>query len=833
MIKSREKYAEELDSKDERDQQSLNKISKTKSKQIGFSRIINRFIILVGLGFPVIIATILACNYQVQKKTSEKYELVLGSGNVIGEDLELRVLEGYDNIDMNKSRTFQGIQVGEITTTPITFEWSPKNFPFTDNITMSGIFSDDGDWDIATICGDCENNKYVWHPFYRGELKDYSLIDQVGDIYFYSNSINETVQKSSSVDIWAQRNISIGSKIKILDDSVKLSLFENKVQDFVQNQDTILNIPLRGPHKFYLYLEDNFHLSVIKEDLDWQEDLDEVTVRLRDLSGNTVLEKKIEDNDIDNDFVENFDLDFLPHNGVYTLEFLGNNDWKISDIKVNTNKIVLDGNIHSLEPVEFFTKINIDDQHLRFYIWHDTAYQKVSIIKDNSTETIDMNKGQLYREVLYGVNAGEYTINIPLGDVVVGGSFLAINKDNYFEPFINGYKIGQTVSKEIKYDYVISNVKMEQAEDGLFRSTIVIPKKEFLRLTDLKSIKLQIKNTGLNSRNDRRKGIIENGYDYVANYKQYEIWKKDTQETPEISDDYSDITDLIQQELPEYTSVYVKDQYPVEQDNFIQKDKIENYDNNINSSEIGLRGEHDFFVYLKDRLYVKTTIEDLNWYEGKDNITIILQNADGETVCGPYLTGDDGNNTADRKSTVSQNEYICENLSEGVYILSFKERFEEAQSQAYNDFKIVSIDINSNKFVIKDRAVPIDSKVLYVNNPYITDLGVNYWWPDRMQIVSIRGNTSLDINLDEAVFGDVVEQQLSIGENDIFTPKGMVNFTGSNFAVDKVDWFNVYTHKITSEVSYSEDYLIIYDKLSSPSYLVKFEISTGEENFAD
>ncbi|MBA3285383.1 MAG: hypothetical protein H0U27_10055, partial [Nitrosopumilus sp.] len=127
--------------------------------------------------------------------------------------------------------------------------------------------------------------------------------------------------------------------------------------------NTIIDVPLRGSHIMYAYLENEpFELSIKKQDLNWYEDPDVMEVKIYKDDA-LVLTTVIDDDGIaDNSRQVGPEVEAvmknpgpeLPESGVYKIVFDASADTVIKSIKTNLHKIVFEGPIYPISNAEVY-----------------------------------------------------------------------------------------------------------------------------------------------------------------------------------------------------------------------------------------------------------------------------------------------------------------------------------------------------------------------------------------------------------------------------------------------------------------------------------------------
>lgn len=265
--------------------------------------------------------------------------------------------------------------------------------------------------------------------------------------------------------------------------------FESKEEIIIpryisKNVDTIIDVPLRGSHIMYMYVQDEpFRLTVKKQDLNWYEDPDIMEIRVYK-DNDIVFTSMIDDDGItDNskavgmiqEAIINNPGPGLPENGVYKVVFDANGDTVIKNIRTNLSKIVFVGSVfpisNSVVYPEFIQKTSTttlytNSNMITTLTYHDATQQKI-IINDeiyhlNETRTlnkIDINNEKDMSKILF-----------PQSDIVVSSmGYLAFSKDQFFIPNkLNLFSITPTTDFTI-FDYIITPYKAPLIdENGYF-----------------------------------------------------------------------------------------------------------------------------------------------------------------------------------------------------------------------------------------------------------------------------------------------------------------------------------------------------------------------------
>ena len=114
-----------------------------------------------------------------------------------------------------------------------------------------------------------------------------------------------------------------------------------------------------------------------------------------------------------------------------------------------------------------------------------------------------------------------------------------------------------------------------------------------------------------------------------------------------------------------------------------------------------LRGGHIFYIYAANNISLEVQKQDLNWYNGSDELEISLLNSEGE-LKGNLTIEDDGILEVNKaKGNMQEGKLEISNLSEGVYRLEFSDF----------DGLIREIKINTKKIVAFERVYLADSSI--------------------------------------------------------------------------------------------------------------------------
>ncbi len=249
-----------------------------------------------------------------------------------------------------------------------------------------------------------------------------------------------------------------------------------------RGEETVIDIPLRGSHTFYTYLQyEPFTMTITKKDLNWHEGEDTLVARVYK---NDVLltEKQLEDDgitDASRQQLEDQSLDIsyqggYPENGVYKIVIEASGDTVITSIRTNLHRIVFDSPVYPLsvnedgetkiKPVVLYT----DAQKLSFKTLHNESLQKIKVNDDY------IQLDTLLEPKIHETEKEYNTIKIPKGDVITTGQgYFSFSKAAFFTPYV--FKKITVRNKEDldDVDYFITDYKKPYNTTGNWKNVDV------------------------------------------------------------------------------------------------------------------------------------------------------------------------------------------------------------------------------------------------------------------------------------------------------------------------------------------------------------------------
>lgn len=350
---------------------------------------------------------------------------------------------------------------------PIYFILSPEVRP--DNETKISVelrFKSDADLFITPT----DYKHYDWQPLY---IASFEPVKQFGNISIFSKE-NKNFEDQDNVNDWILKNIPTHSRICLFDYELSNDVLINKDIEY-KNEVTEINQTFRGTHNFFVYLKDNYlNLSIGKQDLNWYVGDDEYLVELYDINDNLIFSDIIMDDGVfeatkdETPQHKSFFVDGIEE-GTYKLKLTNlkgekrYDDSTVTNIRINTDRIITSGRILPLLPSNLFFYLN-QNTTLRFNAWHGSAIQNITI-SGTESKVVEINETLLGEWVPVNLTRGSYGMSIE-GNLHISGTNFAFTKDSYFYPY--NYEINNEDCSWV----IISDYDMVEAEeDGWITAT--------------------------------------------------------------------------------------------------------------------------------------------------------------------------------------------------------------------------------------------------------------------------------------------------------------------------------------------------------------------------
>lgn len=291
------------------------------------------------------------------------------------------------------------------------------------------------EWAMSLGAKDQEVWHYTYNHIYSPSLNRLQKLNN-GEQVYVSNSALPLI---SLEELRNKENVVVATNIQYSSPAQTLTDYREK--------ETKITTSLRGAHTAYIYISGDLELIVKKQDINWYEGADNLTVTLYDLEDNLIANMTIEDDtttEVKNKIsapVQEKRLQVQDlEERVYKIEF-SEFDGVIKEIDINTNKIVFerlflaDSEAYLLpnKPSAVYTKINRAGE-LDLVTYHKEGLQDITYVQNGVTKNFDFN---VEDEHMYlQLQTGEYAFTFPKNDIIISGApYFSFSRENYFEPF--------------------------------------------------------------------------------------------------------------------------------------------------------------------------------------------------------------------------------------------------------------------------------------------------------------------------------------------------------------------------------------------------------------
>ena len=357
-------------------------------------------------------------------------------------------------------RVSEAVDFDEITYRNLTSGLVYFNVPVprgAEKINVSVRFKDNFSESLLLLgAKDQEDWHYQWHTFFSKVLENISSEirpNSENNIQIYK--VDSELKNENLMEIENSSGLIIASSIPINNTPNKINF---------SKEETQIKTAIRGGHTFYIYTSGDLKLYVEKQDLNWYNGSDELTISLYDANGvkitNTTISddgiktvqqnKKIIDAQVGELSAENLSK------GVYKLVF-SDFDGIIRKIRINTDKIVIANQVYLADSNIFFEDLGIPtalytsfgrNASISFKTWHNQGFQTISV----NNQKVKVR--EVINESIFNAVSGDYLLAIEKNDVIVSTpGYFAFSRDNYFEPFAN-----RIIPFKNNYDWLNSDV---------------------------------------------------------------------------------------------------------------------------------------------------------------------------------------------------------------------------------------------------------------------------------------------------------------------------------------------------------------------------------------
>lgn len=323
-----------------------------------------------------------------------------------------------------------------------------------------------------------------WH--YQSKLIDSPLLDSI-DWYRSGDSpiLYQRVKQYANVEELI-KNPPQYSIVGVYNyDPEILKQFSTKIPDYKPSQtDTVIDVPLRGKHTMYVYVDkEPFKMQIVKQDLNWYDNPDILTVKIYK-DNDLVYENSINDDGITDNSkkistpqvieIENPGPE-LPESGVYKVILDANSDIVIKRITTNLHKIVFESPIFPVENHEIYpqivsktksTHLVTDALYVSALTFHSTAHQTIKVGENNLAVSDEK------RDFTASSSIPIIPITVPINDVILKGflGYFAFSPNQFFRP-TDYFILPITTKDDIDLvDYILTDYKPPQKNGDWLQS---------------------------------------------------------------------------------------------------------------------------------------------------------------------------------------------------------------------------------------------------------------------------------------------------------------------------------------------------------------------------
>lgn len=221
-----------------------------------------------------------------------------------------------------------------------------------------------------------------------------------------------------------------------------------------------------------------------------------------------------------------------------------------------------------------------------------------------------------------------------------------------------------------------------------------------------------------------------------------------------------------------------------------------------------IKGEHTFYIYLKDSLRLTVEKQDLNLQNGTDELKVTFSDINGKEISNLTIADDGIDYTNNLITANIQNGTISlANLKEGVYVLKFSSFDGLIRSFFLNTDKIVSRQIFLAGSDVYLPGLQMPSSLYYKSNKE-SFIDLKALHTESFQDIKINDDTVPVKSLDNVrYYGDENSYSLQVTLNDIIVSSpGYLSFSEQN-------WFEPFLYSVVPLTAGS-------DKLDSVDYII-------------
>jgi hypothetical protein len=256
--------------------------------------------------------------------------------------------------------------------------------------------------------------------------------------------------------------------------------------------------------------------------------------------------------------------------------------------------------------------------------------------------------------------------------------------------------------------------------------------------------------------------------------------------------DHDTINEWISGNIPGNSSIGLYD-YEVDPSILINRNLT--YENAFTDIDQTFRGTHSFLVYLNDSLNLTLGKQDLNWYNGSDEFSVELYDADGSLIYNDTFPDDGIIDNSSKTMPPEFKTFFSGGIREGIYELRLVNIIGENKAA---DSTITSLQINTDKIITKGDILPLNSGKLFFDLKQNTILKFYAWHGNAVQNITIQGGTNKDVLINKSLLGTRITVELPEGSYNM-SIKGNLYLSGANFAFTEGSLFQPYNYVINNE----------------------------------
>ena len=447
-------------------------------------------------------------------------------------------------------RDIGGTQIAEIYQSPLSFIVNPENFILSQNIFFDTSIKSNSDWQISLVCDKCSGEKkYSWKTIFRESFKKFTPAQDFGKLKVYVKN-GQSFEKANNIETFLEKNTGSNHKVFIDNNIYNPQKIFSRFPDNLGSSSVPLN--LRGSHDFLVYLKSGeMDLSVYKKDINFYQGEDSVTISLLNEKETMIWSGLLPDDgnaSISPKSGEEKKYSFevpIPQEGAYKLSFKSNdsnNDWFIDKLDINTDKLIIINNVFTTGDTILFTKTNINNGKLFFYIWDKSGYGAEEITGKNNTYYLKMGEDSLNKWIGANLSPDFYKIKTK-GKTKIRGDYFSPSEKLYFDP----YKFTQ-VSSIDDADIVITDTYFKNEGSGWVNTEVIFSNEE-IKKVGAYPIKIEMRNKDLDDIFSLEKTVLENSLTPLIQVGNYFIYGKKDLKT--YKPKYSDLAGIFHEIFPE------------------------------------------------------------------------------------------------------------------------------------------------------------------------------------------------------------------------------------------------------------------------------------------